>query len=96
MYNFLLLISFKVYFGMLDALLVSGSEELPEEYKDRCQVDFLVILIPIPMLLFPFSSETLLWVFYRTYCAMTVTRRGRHPSTGSTINVSFVVHITPR
>ena len=28
--------SFQVYFGMLDALL--ASEELPEEYRDRCQV----------------------------------------------------------
>jgi zinc finger-like protein len=26
----------QVYFGMLDALL--ASEELPEEYRDRCQV----------------------------------------------------------
>lgn len=26
----------QVYFGMLDALL--AAEELPEEYKDRCQV----------------------------------------------------------
>lgn len=29
----------QVYFGMLDALLVA--EELPEEYRDRCQVPFL-------------------------------------------------------
>lgn len=27
---------YQVYFGMLDALL--ASEELPEEYRDRCQV----------------------------------------------------------
>lgn len=27
----------QVYFGMLDALL--ASEELPEEYRDRCQVN---------------------------------------------------------
>ena len=26
----------QVYFGMLDALL--AAEELPEEYRDRCQV----------------------------------------------------------
>ena len=30
---------FQVYFGMLDALL--ASEELPEEYRDRCQVFIL-------------------------------------------------------
>ncbi|RZR77422.1 hypothetical protein BHM03_00002489 [Ensete ventricosum] len=28
--------SLQVYFGMLDALL--ASEQLPEEYRDRCQV----------------------------------------------------------
>lgn len=28
----------QVYFGMLDALL--ATEELPEEYRDRCQVYF--------------------------------------------------------
>lgn len=27
----------QVYFGMLDALL--ASEDLPEEYRDRCQVN---------------------------------------------------------
>lgn len=32
---------FQVYFGMLDALL--ASEQLPEEYRDRCQVKILHI-----------------------------------------------------
>lgn len=32
---------FQVYFGMLDALL--ASEQLPEEYRDRCQVKMLHI-----------------------------------------------------
>lgn len=33
---------FQVYFGMLDALL--ATEELPEEYRDRCQVSNVVSL----------------------------------------------------
>lgn len=33
---FFVLVNFQVYFGMLDALL--AAEELPEEYRDRCQV----------------------------------------------------------
>lgn len=33
-------LSTQVYFGMLDALL--AAEELPEEYKDRCQVSTFV------------------------------------------------------
>lgn len=33
----------QVYFGMLDALL--AAEELPEEYRDRCQVH---LLTPFP------------------------------------------------
>ena len=35
-------LSTQVYFGMLDALL--AAEELPEEYKDRCQVSTFVSL----------------------------------------------------
>lgn len=33
----------QVYFGMLDALL--AAEELPEEYRDRCQVSCSTDLI---------------------------------------------------
>lgn len=33
----------QVYFGMLDALL--AAEELPEEYRDRCQVSWSTDLI---------------------------------------------------
>ena len=38
--NHYLLLIFQVYFGMLDALL--AAEELPEEYRDRCQVYVLL------------------------------------------------------
>jgi hypothetical protein len=33
-FKFFALLSFQVYFGMLDALL--ASEEFPEEYRDGC------------------------------------------------------------
>jgi hypothetical protein len=43
MFKFLLCLPHQVYFGMLDALL--ASEELPEEYRDRCQVKHLDFIL---------------------------------------------------
>lgn len=50
----------QVYFGMLDALL--ASEELPEEYRDRCQVLIAPFLMVLTVCIF-FDIMTLVAVF---------------------------------
>lgn len=89
----------QVYFGMLDALL--ASEELPVEYRDRCQVKHSDFFFPSKSLITLSRYHCLLSVkatnlgIYRIYCAMTVIRRGQHPSTGCTTSVGLVDPIIP-
>ncbi|KAF2322578.1 hypothetical protein GH714_019095 [Hevea brasiliensis] len=76
----------KVYFGMLDALL--ASEELPEEYRDRCQVnrqgrepqspnysDMVFKVLPSPILL-PITILSLLIIPTSTHSHNTTTSSG--------------------
>lgn len=42
-------LSAQVYFGMLDALL--AAEELPVEYKDRCQVSWQLPIFSFSIIL---------------------------------------------
>lgn len=94
----------QVYFGMLDALL--ALEVLPEEYRERCQVNVTFLLtffkvitslscLPVkdPMLTKLLITD---WLFLRIYCAMTAPRRRKRASIGCTINVNFVHLIIPR
>ena len=90
MFKFLLCLPHQVYFGMLDALL--ASEELPEEYRDRCQVKHLNFILSSNSYQAHYLLNikvTKVW-YSRISCATTVIRRGMHPSTGCTINVGFV------
>lgn len=78
----------QVYFGMLDALM--ASEELPEEYRNRCQVKIIYIYIYIYMCSFYWMND----YCYRTYYAMIVIKRGMLLFTGYTTSVEGVDHTT--
>ena len=84
----------QVYFGMLDALL--AAEELPEEYRDRCQV--------VQFFFFPFDFHwvnqysTYLFLLHglsRTYFVTTVRRKGDADSIGCTTNAGPAVRTIP-
>ena len=82
----------QVYFGMLDALL--AAEELPEEYRDRCQV--------VQFFFFYFhcvnqysSYLFLLHGLSRTYFVTTVRRKGDVDSIGCTTNAGPAVRTIP-
>ena len=75
---------------MLDALL--AAEELPEEYKDRCQVrntnSFDSGLIHL-------MTHSHTHTCLRTFYVMTVNEKERHSSIGCTINAEAAVLTTP-
>lgn len=78
---------------MLDALL--AAEELPEEYKDRCQVRKKPKLLLAPLTLNSFDDTHTHTHVFRTFYAMTVNAKERHGSTGSTINAVPAVLTIP-
>lgn len=84
----------KVYFGMLDGLL--AAEQLPEEYRERCQVSHCHSPITILIVL---TTEVYLPLCScgcsRIYFATTVRKKVDLDSTGSITNVASVVHTTP-
>lgn len=62
---FVLFLSTQVYFGMLDALL--AAEELPEEYRDRYQVNTLAAFACYFSLR---SFQKLIWILWESILAV--------------------------
>jgi zinc finger-like protein len=83
----------QVYFGMLDALL--AAEELPEEYRDRCQV-FKFFCSCFSLFL---SAAQLQYLYLlhssRIFFVMTVKEKGDLNFIGCTTNAAPVVLTIP-
>ena len=78
---------------MLDALL--AAEELPEEYKDRCQVRKTKTAVFLTLSIIHSMTYSQTNKCFRTFYVMTVNAKERHGSIGCTINAAPAVLTTP-